>query len=236
MNSSLRWFFYACVATGLLLIALALRFWGAAEIRADIGEVVFLTLIGGVWLIVAAKLFSWLGLSFRDDVVDRNNVAALTSLGGAVIAVAIIYAGGSLGEGPSYMNNFFSAALGTGGLVVLWILLEVGGKVSRSVTEDRDLASGVRMCGFLLAVGLVLGRAVAGDWHSEYATLHDFVTDGWPAIPILGVALAIERRVRPCMRRPFPSWPCSGLIPALLYLLLAGGWLWHLGAWEGMPR
>lgn len=154
---------------------------------------------------------------------------------GAALAITLIYAGGSLGEGPSYFNNFFSAGLGSLGLVVLWILLELCGNVSVSIIEERDLTSGVRMCGFLLAVGLILGRAVAGDWHSESATVHDFFSDGWPAMGICVLALGIERLVRPSRRRPFPRWPSCGLVPALLYIGLSAAWLRHIGPWEGMP-
>jgi hypothetical protein len=45
MKSSLRWAFGFCVAGNLILIAVALHLWGAAEIRADAGEVFFLTAI-----------------------------------------------------------------------------------------------------------------------------------------------------------------------------------------------
>jgi len=72
------------------------------------------------------QAFSWLGLSFRDDAVERRNIAALTALCGAVPAVALTYIGGSLGEGPSYWNNVFSASLGTVGLLGVWLLLELG--------------------------------------------------------------------------------------------------------------
>ncbi len=216
------------------MIAVALHLWGAAEIRADGSEVFWLTFAGAVWLILLTRLFAWFGLDFRDDAVERRNAAALVALCGAVMAVAVIYAGGSIGEGPSYFNNVFSAGLATLVLFVLWILLEIGANVSLSIAEERDLASGLRMCGFLLASGLLLGRAVAGDWHSENATLHDFVHDGWPAAALCAIALAVERFARPSRRRPFPPWPGYGLIPALFYLAVAVAWLRHLGAWEGM--
>jgi hypothetical protein len=232
----LRLVYGVCAATSLIMIAVALHLWGAAEIRADPGEVCFLTLAGAAWLWVATKLFSWLGLSFSDDVVGQRNVAALVALCGAVMAVAILYAGGSIGEGPSYLNSVFSAGLGTAGFLVLWILLELGAKVSMSIAEERDLASGLRLCGFLLASGLVLGRAVAGDWHSEVATIQDFIHDGWPAAVLWAIALPIERFARPGRRYPSPPWPGYGLLPALFYLALASAWLCHLGAWEGMPR
>lgn len=227
--------FGVCFAASLILVAAALHLWGAAEIRADSSEVFFLTFTAAIWLVLATKLFSWLGLSFQDDVVERRNVAALIALCGALIAMALIYAGGSIGEGPSYFNNVFSAGLGTVGLLALWVMLELGAKVSLSITEERDLASGLRLAGFLVATGLVLGRAVAGDWHSEEATTRDFVHDGWPAIILWGMALLSERFARPSRHRPFPPWPSFGLVPALLYLTIAGAWLLHLGAWEGMP-
>jgi uncharacterized membrane protein YjfL (UPF0719 family) len=229
------WSFVLTVLASLALIAVALHLWGAAEVRASYGIVVLLSCVGGVWLIFATKLFAWLGISCRDDLIERNNRAALVALCGAVPAAAIIYAGGSLGEGPSYSNNFFSAGLGTVGFLALWVLLEIGGGVSTSIAEERDLASGIRLCGFLLAVSLVLGRAVAGDWHSVSGTVHDFIADGWPALVLCAIALTIEQFVRPSMKRPFPAWPVFGLVPALFYLGLAVAWLWHMGPWEGMP-
>jgi uncharacterized membrane protein YjfL (UPF0719 family) len=220
----------------LAMIAIALHRWGAKEIRGDVTEVWFLTIVGGVWLVIATQLFSWFGLSFREDALERRNMAALVALSGAITAVALAYAGGSVGEGPAYWNNIFSAGLATGGIFLFWILLELGGKVSVSIAEERNFASGLRLGGFLLALGLILGRAVAGDWHSESATILDFIHDGWPAVGLWALALGIERLVRPSRRQPFPPWWSCGLLPALLYLGLAGAWLWHLGAWEGMPK
>jgi hypothetical protein len=219
----------------LSLIAAALHFWGAEEVRANLGAVVVLTCIGAVWLLFATKLFAWLGVSCRDDVIERSNRAALVGICGAVLSAAIIYAGGSLGEGPSYSNNFFSAGVGTAGWLALWLLLEIGGDLSTSIAEERDLASGIRLCGFLLAEALVLGRAVAGDWHSAVGTVRDFIADGWPGLVLCGIAVTIEQFVRPSSKRPFPTWPSFGLVPALFYLGLAIAWLWHMGAWEGMP-
>jgi hypothetical protein len=236
MNSSLRWVFVTCAVTSLLLVAIALHLWGAAEIRADPGEVVLLTGAGAVGLFLATKLFAWLGLSLQDDVVERRNVGALLALCGASMAVTIIYAGSSVGEGPSHWNNVFCTMLGTTSLLAFWLLLEIVGNISRSITEERDLASGLRLGSFLLASGLVFGRALAGDWESESATVRDFVSDGWPAAPLCAVALIIEKIASPSRRHPFPPWPSYGLLPALFYLAFAGAWLWHLGPWEGMPK
>ena len=233
---SQKWAFVGTIWGGQLLLALALRAYGARELRADSGAILLLSVLGVVWLLAAVALFPWLGMSLRDDAMERRNPAALVALLGAMVAVQLTFLGGNIGEGPSSWNNIFSAALGTGGVFSLWLMLEIGTDVSAAIAEDRDLASGLRLGGFLIGTGLILGRAVAGDWHSETATLHDFVHDGWPAAVLWLLALMGERRWRPTPKHPFPSWRIYGLLPALLYLALAAAWLFHVGAWEGFSR
>ena len=235
MNNQARWMFGVCWLGCLLFVALALHFWGAAEIRAEFSEVFFLTFACAIWLMFARKLFAWFGLGFRDDAVERRNPAALVALCGAIIAAALLYAGGSIGEGPSYLNNVFSVGIAAAAFLAFWVLLEIGASVSVSVAEERDLASGIRLAGFLLSVALVLARAVAGDWHSESATVRDFINDGWPAAVICIIAVPVEHFTRPNRQHPFRAWVSYGLLPALFYVGLAVIWLWHLGAWEGMP-
>lgn len=218
------------------MIANALARWGAKEIREEGGARVFLTLAGTVYLLFCICFFKWMGIGLREDAVERRNTGALLTLGAALIATALIYIGGSVGEGPSYLENVFSVGLALAAFFVIWILLEVSARISMSIAEERDLASGIRVGGFLLAVGLILARAVAGDWHSSDATIHDFFRDGWPAAAVFGVALVAELLMRPNRHLRVPPWPLFGLVPALLYLAIAGVWLRHLGAWEGMSR
>lgn len=236
MNRSTPWAFYLCAVAALTLVAVTLEFWGAAEIRATVTEVFFLTFVAAVWLILMAKLFPWFGLSLRDDAVERKNLSALIALCGAVLALGIIYAGANIGEGPSFTNNFFCDAIGTASFLLLWFVIELFGKVSRSIAEDRDLATGLRTCGLFLAFGLIMGRALAGDWHSEAATVRDFIRDGWPAVILLLLAVTVEPFTRPNRRRAFPPWPVFGLLPAAIYISLAVVWLWHLGPWEGLHK
>ena len=229
------WVTRFCFGASLLLIASGLWRWGAVEVRGHLDQVFWLSLLGLVWLLVSSRLFSWLGLSIADDVIERRNPAALAGLCGAILALALIYVGGSLGEGPSYWNNIFSAGLGTFGFFLLWFLLELIGRISESIAEERDLASGIRLCGFLLAAGLMLGRAVAGDWHSESATVHDFLDDGWPAAALGLFALGVEWLTRPNRKSPVRPWFSYGLGPAFLYVAIATASNYHLGRWEGMP-
>ena len=232
----MRLIYILIFALSLLLAGAAAQKWGAAELRSNFSEVAVVPLIAIPWLIAATVLFSWFGLSLRDYVVERKNIAALVALSGGLAGVAFTYIGGNLGEGPSFWNNFYSAGLATMSFFGLWLVLEVASNVSISIAEEKDLASGVRLCGLLLALGLVLGRAVAGDWHSTEATFHDFARDGWPAAVLCVLAIPVEWIVRPSRRQPFPSWLSAGLLPAVGYLLLAAGWLWRVGRWEGMVR
>jgi hypothetical protein len=181
-SKAFAWLTRFCFGASVLLIASGLWRWGAVEVRGHLDQVFWLSLLGLLWLFVFSRLFSWLGLSIADDAIERRNPAALAGLCGGILALALIYTGGSLGEGPSYWNNIFSAGLGTLGFLLLWFLLEILGHVSASIAEERDFASGIRVGGFLSSTGLILGRAVAGDWHSGSATVHDFLHDGWPAV------------------------------------------------------
>lgn len=220
----------------MALIAAALWFWGAKEVRGHYEEVSFLTAIGAFWLVLAHALYPWFGLSVRDDALERNNPAALIALSCALLSTAFTFAAGNLGEGPSYWENIFSAGLATAGLFVLWIALELGSRVSVSIAEERDLASGLRFGGLLLAWGLIFGRAATGNWHSCAQTTNDFLRDGWIAIILFLIALLLEWFLRPSRIRPFPSRLVCGVIPALIYFAAAMAWVLHLGRWEGMPQ
>jgi len=231
-----RWALVGVLFGGLALLVLALRNFAAVEVRTSNLEILVLTAVGGVWQIGAVLLFPWFGLSVRDDAMERRNSAAFVASLGALVAAQLVFIGGNIGEGPSYWENVFSVTLAAGGLLTLWLLLQFGADVSRSIAEDRDLASGVRLGAFLLACGLILGRAVAGNWHSEAATIHDFFHDGWPAAALCLLALPLEHLLRPSKQRPFHSWPVCGALPAFLYLGVAVFWLYRLGPWEGFVQ
>jgi len=221
---------------GVFFIAAALWLWGAREVRGDQGEVFVLTLVGVVWLAISYQLFPWLGLNIRDDAIERQNHAALIASCSALISVSIAYAAGNLGEGPTYEENIFCAGLSNGGMFLLWLIYEAATHVSRSITEERDLASGFRFGGLLLAWGLILARAVTGNWHGANSAMHDFFHDGWLASIMCLVGIGVELLLKPSRSRPFPSWPSCGLLPGLVYVVAAAAYVWHLGRWEGMPQ
>lgn len=175
-------------------------------------------ILGAGWVGAGAQLLPFLGLSARDDVVERGNGAAAMAVAGALLGLTCCFAGANVGDGPGWWVVLFSAALATGGFVLSWSLLERIAVVSDTVTIDRDPAAGLRLGGFLVANGLVLGRAVAGDWISAGATLRDFAQVAWVALPLFAVAAVLERMLRPTAERPVPSAAFNGAMPALLYI------------------
>jgi uncharacterized membrane protein YjfL (UPF0719 family) len=223
---------YMALLLSLTCLCLAARFLTAKEVRESGTYIVLVILLGGAQLVFTSLVFPWLGIGLRQDAFEGRNPAAMLALSGAFVGVALIYIGASVGEGPSFWNNIFGTALGLLTWFTLWLFLTLGAGVNSSVTEERDVATGARLAGFLISSGLVLARALAGDWHSAAATVHDFAREGWPALLLLVLAILVELGLRPWPGRRIGPFTTYGLIPAMLYLCLGIAWTLHLGLWE----
>lgn len=217
----------------LLLVLPTLLLWADPEVKSSPFYLLTLTADGAAYLMLFMVNLQWLGISVSHDVVEQNNSAATLTVVSAVVAAALIYAGANTGTGPSLWNNVFCVLLGTAGFALFWLHLEISTKVSLAITEDRDLASGIRLSGYLLASGAVCARAVAGDWHSIAGTILDFLKEGAWLLALLTAAFCCEGFCQPTVKRPLPDKIVFGIYPAMFYLLLALGWIWHLGWWEG---
>lgn len=209
------------------LVACAVLLYAVLETAASYDVVdapqyqLMYVVLGLAWLRLAETMFPYVGLSPRDDVIERSNHAALFAYVGALFAVTLCYAGGNVGNGPGWWVVVFSAALSTAALIVMWTALVQLTTVADAVTIDRDPAAGVRLGGFLVACGLILGRGVAGDWESAIATLSDFAAALPAVIGILLLAIVIERLARPTPRRPHAPLLAGGVVPSVLYLVVA---------------
>jgi uncharacterized membrane protein YjfL (UPF0719 family) len=185
--------------------------------------------LGAGWVGGITKLLPFTGISPRDDILERGNAAAAPAVAGALLAFTLCFAGGNIGDGPGWSVVIFSAGLASVTLALLWLLLDSLTGVCETITVERDPATGVRLGALLAAAGLVLGRSVAGDWVSGPATLHDFVVHAWPVLGLFGLAIVIERALRPSQNHPIRSVAMVGLVPALLYLAAALGYVVRLG-------
>jgi hypothetical protein len=207
--------------TPLLAAALlwaVLRNAASFDVRDDPRYLTFYLVLGAAWVGVWIRWLAVTGISTRDDVVERSNGSAALAVTGALFGITLAYAGGNVGNGPGWWVVVFSAALATLALFGAWILLETLTGVSDIITVDRDPSAGLRLGGFLIAGGLILGRSVAGDWVSAEATVRDFAAAAWPVIVLVIAAAIVERVARPTPETPRPSLVAYGFIPSVFYV------------------
>jgi uncharacterized membrane protein YjfL (UPF0719 family) len=203
------------------LLLLVLVSWASYDVRTAIEYLFMYSVMGLAWLRLGELSFAYAGISARDDVVERGNAAAAIALSGALVAVMLCFAGGNVGDGPGWRVVVISAALATGGLLVAWQIVAAFTSVTDAVTIDRDPAAGMRLASFLVACGLILGRSVAGDWHSTDQTVQDFLRIS-PFVAVLVVlAFVIEHIGRPTAQRPHQPFVSHGLGLGAAYVLIA---------------
>ena len=160
---------------------------------------------GGIaWMFLGAAAFSLLGVSALDDVLERENEAAAVVVVGGMTGVMLAYAGSNVGNGPTIWTTLLPALVAALALLAAWGALEVLTDTAEAVTVERDPATGVRLGAFLACAGLVLGRAMAGDWYGWGDTFAEFVKLAWPVAAAIPVMVVLHHTVRPTVDRPFP--------------------------------
>ena len=191
----------------------------------DHGQYVALFLLAGgaVLALAVVGLPVVLGVSVRDDAVERRNGPATALAAGAIVAVTAVYAGANVGTGPTVWTTFGPAALGLVTLALLSLAHAEAAGLTEAVTVDRDPAAAARAVGLHLATAVVLARAVAGDWVSVDATLSDLARRGWPAVALVAVAIGVDRWQggRPWATRRRLT-PAAGV--AAGYVMVATAW------------
>ena len=176
----------------LVLILIALTKPAATTVRSDALYISFYLLVGAGWLGGLTLIFPFLGISARDDVLERGNRAASWAVTGALTGASCSFAGANVGNGPGVEADLFSALLSSALFIGLWLGMDLLTSVSDAITVDRDECAGIRLGGLLLGIGLLSGWSVAGDWLSASATLKDFGASAWPAILLTVVAVGVE--------------------------------------------
>jgi len=172
----------------------ALTRWADHEVRSDAREIAFYFIFSLACIVTARELFAIFGISWRDHVIERRNFAAGAVYAGFTMGATSSVAGANTGNGPGWWVVLFCAALSTGTLLVWWISLSWIARVHEAITIERDFGCGIRVGGFLLSTGLLLGGSVAGDWKSFAKTLADFALYAWPSAALL-IAFSVFERV-----------------------------------------
>jgi hypothetical protein len=226
-RSRSRWSDVLCVCMPpacLALVFLVLRTVASEDVRHAPQYLVMYLGLGAGWVGALQSLTIWLGVGGRDDAVERENPAAAVAVCGSLAGLALCYAGGNIGNGPGWWVVVFCAALASLALGAAWWLLEAFTSISQRVTVDRDVAAGLRLAAFLAGSGLILGRAVAGDWVSANVTVTDFVRLGWPVLIFIPVEVV-------CSKAMGRSIVVAGVFPAIAYAAGAAWWVTTRGAW-----
>jgi uncharacterized membrane protein YjfL (UPF0719 family) len=214
----------------LFLFAI-LRRYASHDVREDPAYLAFYMALGGAWVGIFRCGYHFLGLSMRDDVVERRNPAAAAALSGGLAGLTLCYAGGNIGDGPGWWVVVYCAALSSVSLYGLWVLLERITGLADRITIERDFSAGLRTGGFFLACGLILGRAVAGHWESGMETLRDFGRTAWPALMLVVMAALAEWAIGRVSHRADPGALMAGWIPALCFLLFGVAALYFGTPW-----
>ena len=216
-----KWILGAAPILCLILIAAVLARLSSADVRTDPLEIASYLALGAAWLGASSLLFPFLGISARDDVLERSNHAALWPTIGALAGITFAFAGANIGNGPGSEAVIFSAALSSVLFFALWFVMNAIGSFSDSITIDRDGNSGMRLGAALAGIGLFCGWTVSGNWISFYATVHDFLLSAWPPVLLAAIATTTETILQ---RHPEASKKLSPFL-TVFYLFLPLMWL-----------
>jgi uncharacterized membrane protein YjfL (UPF0719 family) len=220
---SLAWLMPAVAAAAMFYVLLN---FASSDVRDNPIYIVFYMVMWLGWTGLWNRLLPYLGLSCRDDALERSNAAAGLAIGGGLLGVTLAFAGANIGNGPGWYVVVFCALLATGAPLVMWLIDDYVTDVIDAITIDRDAAAGWRTAGFFIASGLILGRAVAGDWHSANETVADFILRGWPVLVLWGLLLCLDLVGRPTPDRPAPNRVIFGVVP---FLVLVGAAVVEVG-------
>jgi hypothetical protein len=221
-----------CFIVCLGIVLSALLTVADPQVRENLGY--FVLFLGVELTALAAVTVAGLviGLSTLDDAIRRPNPAAAWATGGLWLGTSIAVTGANVGRGDTIGTTLGPLVLAVITIVILWAVFSLASGGMRSVTLDRDEPSGIRLSALFVAWGIILGRAVAGDWESTEGMRSDFVNQGRPVVLLLAVGIVVERLLRPNIRRPSaPRW--AGWLPAIGYVAAAVAWTTWLGRPEG---
>lgn len=185
--------FGALPVISFIMIYYTLRVLASFDVVNDGVYIFFYLILGLTWVYLGMRMvFRYFDLSWIDDGLSLNNKSAAIAIAGAFLGLTVIYSGANVGDGPGWWCVIIAGGMGLIAWFVLGKILNKYTHIFERVTVDRDIYCGIRLCAYLLASGLILGRASAGDWTSFFDTIVEFLV-GWPAIILTILAILIER-------------------------------------------
>lgn len=201
---------------GVAGVVTALFMLASHDVREAFQYMLLYTAAGTCWIFGTGIATVYLGVSVRDDAVERRNPAAAIIIIGVVLSQAAIYSGANVGDGPGWWVILISGSMALGCWLVLALVVEAACHVRERVTIDRDTAVAARHGGYLIGSALICARGAAGDWTSVEQTFSEFIVI-WPAVVLTGLAILVERLLRG--QRTAGNLAMSALL-ALVYIAL----------------
>lgn len=180
----------------LLLLQIVLSRWADPVVRASRFYDLLFMFGGGMWLWGTVLLMPWFGVDVRIDALEQENAASAIAACGALIGTMICYAGSNIGQGDSIATTFIPAVAGTALFALLWMLVTAMTPVAVRIAIERQTGAGVRLAIYLTIIGMVIGRACAGDWISLENTIHDLFVMSWSAALATMVFILLERMIK----------------------------------------
>lgn len=233
MSASMQARMLALTALGgsIAVIVMALAFWSSADVRLSGIYFSLYVMLGLAWMAGTTLLLNLCGLCLRDDLIERRNPATPSVIIGSHIGAATCFAGANIGNGPGPHVVLFCALLATLTLIAAWVGLNRLSHSHAWITIEGDPVTGIRVGMLFIAAGVILGRAVAGDWISLGDTLFDFAKLGFPAIGLFALETLIQRKTEQRFSLTNPSWFIWGLMPSVGYAIATVVFLWVAGPW-----
>src|SRR5208282_495873 len=108
----------------MVFLFVILRRWSANSVKSDLPTVFLSLSFGASWLGLSQLVFGLLGVSARDDVLERGNAAAAWVISGQLIGTTFCFAGANVGNGPGPEVVLFCALVSTLALFLLWFLVD----------------------------------------------------------------------------------------------------------------
>jgi hypothetical protein len=184
--------------------------------------------LGVAWTLLTIVALGQIGVNFWGDVLERRNPAAAVFFAGVIPGVLLSYTGSNIGDGPGWWVVVYCSVWATGWLLLSWIILDRVAGTGEEISVQRSLSTAVRVAAWMLAAGMMLGRASAGDWISFQATLTDFLRATRGATGLFGIVLLYETWASNRLRRGHES---PVVVPAAVYLIVGAVDVYQQGPW-----
>ena len=191
-NKSAKYVLCLLPIGSLCVILFTLKMLASFDVVDSFIYIPMYTVLGITWLFLGVTIMSCIfDLSWLDDALNSNNKAALLAVVGGFLGLTLIYSGANIGNGPGWWCVVFTGGLGLVAWIVLGFVINSCTKTFERITVERDIGCGIRFGSYLLASGIILARACAGDWTSFYMTAVEFI-DGWSVLVLTGILILVE--------------------------------------------